>query len=271
MRTCLQEGVNLPTMRLSNEDETALSFKLRPPAHGWKKTAQGLFMKYLNSVKGFTENVSLGVMGFEGTPNQITEQKAKAMAIVKRWGGVDLGTSVGLKWYAAKYDYPYLRDMVMNFGVIVDVTETSVNWGKLAGLDQQVNDKIRPHVGYKNYTGYLGCHLSHSYHSGACMYYTFATTADGDQLKKYRETKKAIVDVILEAGGSLSHHHAIGYEHLPWYEGYVGKTGLSIIKGLKEKIDPKNIMNPGKLLVHSDQYREDYWPEFEKSLKKNAS
>jgi alkyldihydroxyacetonephosphate synthase len=93
------------------------------------------------------------------------------------------------------------------------------------------------------------CHVSHLYPSGASLYFTFfARQQAGEELEQWRAAKKAASDAIVANGGTITHHHAIGRDHLPWMRHEVGETGLELLRAAKERLDPAGIMNPGKLL-----------------------
>jgi len=93
------------------------------------------------------------------------------------------------------------------------------------------------------------CHVSHLYPSGASLYFTFiARQEEGAELDQWRAAKTAASDAIVAARGTITHHHAIGRDHLPWMRAEVGELGLGVLRAVKERLDPAGIMNPGKLL-----------------------
>ena len=97
--------------------------------------------------------------------------------------------------------------------------------------------------------GYIMCHLSHSYHAGACLYFTFAFTPSqpGDGLPQYDLVKSAIQQAFIDAGGTLSHHHAVGTEHARWLEQDVSAPGVALLRALFGGVDPGANLNPGKI------------------------
>jgi alkyldihydroxyacetonephosphate synthase len=97
--------------------------------------------------------------------------------------------------------------------------------------------------------GFIGCHLSHTYTTGACLYFTYACAQHaGAELEQYYSFKKLVTETFLANKGTLTHHHAVGREHRPWMEEEVSKTGIKALKALKAGLDPAGIMNPGKLI-----------------------
>jgi alkyldihydroxyacetonephosphate synthase len=94
------------------------------------------------------------------------------------------------------------------------------------------------------------CHISHLYPAGASLYFTvLARQQEGAEIEQWRAAKAAAGDAILAAGGTITHHHAVGADHAPWLAREVGDLGLDVLRAAKERLDPAGIMNPGKLLA----------------------
>ena len=98
--------------------------------------------------------------------------------------------------------------------------------------------------------GYIMCHLSHSYHAGACLYFTFAITPSSarDGLEEYGVVKSAIQQTFVDSGATLSHHHAVGTEHAAWLEQDISAPGVGMLKALFDGTDPGANLNPGKIV-----------------------
>jgi alkyldihydroxyacetonephosphate synthase len=98
--------------------------------------------------------------------------------------------------------------------------------------------------------GYLMCHLSHSYHAGACLYFTFAfqPTTGGDMIVEYDVVKSAIQTAFVDNGATLSHHHAVGTEHARWLEQDISTPGVAMLEALFDGTDPGKNLNPGKIV-----------------------
>jgi len=99
-------------------------------------------------------------------------------------------------------------------------------------------------------TGYVMCHLSHSYHVGACLYFTFAFRSDAgeDMLVQYDVVKSAIQPSFVDNGATLSHHHAVGTEHARWLEEDISGPGVAMLRALFGGTDPDGRLNPGKIV-----------------------
>lgn len=251
------------TMRLSCPEETQLGIAMKPRPSPAKAILQRVGKAWLRATKGIQmEKACAIIVGFEGDRKRIAAQRKRVLALTREHGGIDLGTSAGDRWYAGKYDYPYLRDALMVRGGMVDVTETSVLWSEVLPLYETMKRTLHDHLRRGEYPGYVGCHLSHSYAAGACLYFTFAAEREqGREMGQYLAAKRAAVEALVASGAALSHHHAIGYEHLPWISQALGDSGLRALRGLKDALDPDHLCNPGKLLPGPDSSLDHYWPD----------
>ena len=263
IRRCLREDCLPSTMRLSCPEETQLGIAMKPRPSPGKAILQRLGKTWLRATKGIQmEKACAIIVGFEGSRKRIAEQRKRVLALTREHRGVDLGTSAGDRWFAGKYDYPYLRDTMMERGGMVDVTETSALWSEVLPLYESMKRTLHDQLREGDFPGYVGCHLSHSYASGACLYFTFAARREpGNELNQYLAVKRAAVETLLASGAALSHHHAIGYEHLPWIESAIGETGVRALKGLKEALDPDDLCNPGKLIPGRESSLDHFWPD----------
>lgn len=236
--------------RLNDADKTALSFAYKTPQTGLKNIFGKLVKNYLKQVKKWDfSKVCLMIIAFEGDKKSVQQQQKKVNAIYKKWGGFNLGTSPGAAFEKGKYDYPYLRDFAMDRGIIADASDTSVVWSNVISAYQNIRQDILKAIQETGSQGWCGCHISHTYHTGASLYFTFACAEKaGEGLAQYSHIKKASEDAFMKHGGCLSHHHAVGYEHLPWIIEDVSAAGIRAMQSLKSGLDPQNIMNPGKII-----------------------
>ena len=237
--------------RISDPNETRFYFatKKREKLTGKVKSAVSKF--YLQQIKGYDlQRVCLAFIGYEGSAEYVTIRKRLVDEIVSRHGGICVGTGPGELYDQKKFDTPYLRDFLLDRGALADVSETSAPWSQLQHLYKQVMeraDKAFKEIGVK---GYIMCHLAHSYHSGACLYFTFAfrPSDDNRSLEQYDVVKSAIQQGFIDAGGTLSHHHAVGVEHARWLGQDISPVGVGMIRSLLEGVDPGHNFNPGKIV-----------------------
>jgi alkyldihydroxyacetonephosphate synthase len=238
--------------RVSDAKETAFSFATRRKSG--RISISSLISKGMMKVlqrRGWNlDEVCLSFIGYEGGKAHVARQKAIVKDIVSRHGGIVVGKGPGELYDQKKFDTPYIRDFLLDRGAIGDVSETAAPWSKLLPLYTNVlaaAEKVYAHLGV---AGWIMCHLSHSYHSGACLYFTFAFKHDGvDPLGQYEPLKNAIQQAFVDSGGTLSHHHAVGTEHAAWLEQDISAAGVHMIDGLFTAMDPGLNLNPGKIIA----------------------
>ena len=237
--------------RVSDAKETAFSFATRKKSNRISISSlisKGM-MKVLQRRGWKLDEVCLSFIGYEGGKAHVARQKAIVKDIVGRHGGIVVGKGPGELYDQKKFDTPYIRDFLLDRGAIGDVSETAAPWSKLLPLYTNVlaaAEKVYAHLGV---AGWIMCHLSHSYHSGACLYFTFAFKHDGvDPLGQYEPLKNAIQQAFVDSGGTLSHHHAVGTEHAAWLEQDISAPGVHMIDGLFTAMDPGKNFNPGKII-----------------------
>ena len=244
-------GDCMPTVtRLNDPKKTALSFAFKHPKTGIKDKIAKAFKWYIGNVKKIDFNqCCLMVVKYEGTPQAFNRIKNRVTAIYKKHRGVCLGAEPGRSFAKVKFDFPHLRDYVMDRSIMADVSETATTWDNLRTLHESGLADVEQAIKDTGVDAWVGCHLSHSYRTGASLYFTFGCLQrEGREIEQYLYVKKAAEDTFMKNGGTLSHHHAVGTEHLPWVEEDLSPTGLKAVKALKAGLDPNDIMNPGKII-----------------------
>ncbi|MFM1555812.1 MAG: FAD-binding oxidoreductase [Limisphaerales bacterium] len=255
---CMRHGTMPVITRLNDPGKTALSAafkKVEPPL----KQKIGAAMKwYLRNIKGidFTKCCMM-TTAYEGDYDTFHMQRRESNRVFRKHGGVNLGEGPGNSFKEAKYDFPHVRDYLMDRGVMGDVSETSTTWDNLHNLYTKTITNIQKAIRDTGVDPWVGCHISHNYHTGASLYFTFGCRQiEGRELDQYLYIKKAAEDSFLQNGGTVSHHHAVGTEHLPWIEADLSPAGLKAVRAIKDGLDPKSVMNPGKILPGPDPLRE---------------
>ena len=141
-------------------------------------------------------------------------------------------------WEKGRFNDPYLRDTLMDFGFMIDTLECTVNWSNMARVHREVRE-----VCHKLPNTIVTTHMSHCYPQGANLYFIFMTKMqDEEEFRAYHAT---ILDAIQKSGAAISHHHGIGKMFAPWLEVYLGEKEYGIIRTLKNYFDPDELMNPG--------------------------
>jgi alkyldihydroxyacetonephosphate synthase len=227
-------------LRLSDEEETRVSLDLAG-TEGLRKRALDAYLRLRRRQGG-----CLVICGWEGERDSVGRRRSLAQTRLRLGGAVPLGTSAGRSWERNRYGGPYLRDELMNLGVMVETLETAHTWTRLDELYRGVGDALRRALGQRSI---VMCHVSHAYADGASLYFTFMTRARrGEELEQWREAKTAACEAIVAAEGTITHHHAVGRDHAPYMRAEVGELGLETIRAAKDRLDPAGIMNPGKLI-----------------------
>jgi alkyldihydroxyacetonephosphate synthase len=238
--------------RVSDGPETGFSLATSKERHGFDKFAAGTVLPTLMKAKGWKDmegNICLSFIGFEGEESHAKRQKKLVDKIIAKHNGLGVGTGPGVLYDQKKFDTPYLRDFLLDRGAAGDVSETAGPWSKLAGLHAGAYAAAEAAYRQIGRKGWIMSHLSHSYHSGACLYFTFAFVGGDDMLAEYDVVKSAIQQSFIDNGGTLSHHHGVGLEHAPWLEQDISPEGVKVMRGLFAVTDPGENLNPRKIIA----------------------
>ncbi|MEL7372325.1 MAG: FAD-binding oxidoreductase [Myxococcota bacterium] len=152
-------------------------------------------------------------------------------------------------WRSAFIDAPYLQTTLVSLGILVDTFETACTWTGFEALHADIIKNVRGALKKAGGGAFLSCRFTHVYPDGPAPYYTFACPArPGDELAQWADIKAAASEVLLKHGATITHHHAVGRAHRPWYERQVPSPFIGALRGAKRSLDPAGIMNPGALL-----------------------
>ena len=200
--------------------------------------------------KGWDLNqIALGFVGYEGTAVHVRYEKSLVGKVVSRAGGMSVGKGPGVLYDQKKYDIPYIRDFLLDRGIPADVSETATPWALLKQIHDTTVAAASKAMEKAGVQGFIMCHLSHSYHSGACQYFTFAINDSSEHnMESYDLVKRAIQQSFMDNGGTISHHHGVGEEHSPWLDQDISPAGVFIQRKLFDGVDPDRRFNPGKII-----------------------
>ena len=254
IRTTVQSGLAATMLRLSDAAET--QFYRAYGAIGKRRGIGARMAEMFLDTRGFSDRACAMIAGFEGSEAEVREARATFDVIAKRHQAMALGEGQGKRWQEGRYHGPYLRDPMMDRGVGVDTLETATSWSKLDGLYVAVRDAleqaIKDNAPREGARGIVQCHVSHAYPDGASLYFTYIfPRALEREVEQWRAIKKAASDAIVAQGGTISHHHGVGEDHLPWIAAEKGPLGIDVLRAVKMALDPRGIMNPGKLIPKS--------------------
>jgi alkyldihydroxyacetonephosphate synthase len=145
-------------------------------------------------------------------------------------------------WERSRFTDPFMREDLMDYGILIDTLECAVTWSQIA----EVHEKVRAFIKRRPRTICMA-HISHAYPQGANLYFIFVTRCE--DINEYLGLQYGILEAIFKAGAAVSHHHGIGKQTAPWFEEQVGKQWIDVIRVLRNHFDPNQIMNPGGTLA----------------------
>ncbi len=230
LRTVVQAGAAPTVLRLSDEAET------------------GLNLARAGDIGGAPVAGCLAVTTFEGTAAHVEARSAEANALFAAAGGVVLGEKPAREWEHGRFAAPYLRDALLDHEILCETLETATSWSNLAALKAKVTAALTESLGGQGTAPLVMCHISHTYPTGASLYFTIIAKQLDDPISQWHIAKRAVGDAIAAAGGTITHHHAVGRDHRPWMSGEIGELGVQVLRAVKQTVDPAGILNPGKLI-----------------------
>ncbi len=204
------------------------------------------------------------LLAFESADHEQGEWMERALKIAVRAGGEaeparyrrggtkQRGTGAAAETYRAAFlRGPYMQSALIPYGVMVDTFETACTWTAFDTLDREVRAALGPGV-------MVAMRFSHVYPDGPAPYYTFGVPADhGREIEQHERIKKAASDAIARAGATITHHHAVGRLHRPWYEAERPAPFGDVLRAAKRVLDPSSIMNPGVLIEERGEAPDD--------------
>jgi alkyldihydroxyacetonephosphate synthase len=227
MRTLAQAGLLPTVIRLSDEAETAINLA-RPEEIGGQSTG-GCLM----------------ITGYEGTPSAVEAKRSAVSRLLSELGGTSVGEGPGEAWAHGRFNAPYLRDSMLDVGVLVETLETATFWSHRQALYDGVKAALEQALGQGTL---VLCHISHVYETGCSLYFTVAAKESADPLEQWLAAKAAANDAIVAAGATITHHHAVGTDHKPWLHHEIGELGVSVLRAVKADLDPSGVLNPGVMV-----------------------
>ncbi|MGW5054832.1 FAD-binding oxidoreductase [Actinokineospora sp. NPDC004072] len=239
VRAIAQDGGRCSVVRLSDPQETEVGFTLKG---GWKITA---LRRYLR-LRGIAEPCLL-VLGWEG--RDAADLAARRRATLRLIDGhLPLGRAAGEAWRHGRFAGPRQRDALMDAGVCVETLETATHWSRLDALRTAVRTALLDSLTTAERTPVVACHISHSYETGASLYFTVLVPRSADPVGQWTAAKQAACEAITGLG-TISHHHAVGVDHAPYLAAEIGELGVGVLAAVKRELDPTGALNPGKLVA----------------------
>ncbi|HMA45797.1 MAG TPA: FAD-binding oxidoreductase [Frankiaceae bacterium] len=241
-RRLAQEGVAADVCRLSDAEETRVTLA----------QAGRVATAYL-TLRGHRGGC-LAILGWEGGTAAVRRRRRDARRVLRAHGGRRLGRAVGRGWERGRFSAPYLRDDLLDAGVLVETLETAASWSRLPALHAAVRDALAGALRRSGGSPLVLCHVSHLYPTGASLYCTVLDRAEpGAELARWDAAKRAATDTIMAGGGTLTHHHGVGADHLRWLPAEVGELGVELLRTVKRRLDPAGVLNPGVLVPEEER------------------
>jgi len=233
VREVLQSQEGMPSVfRLSDPEETDVALRL----YG----VQGTPLETMLRWAGYKPGQRCLLLGSaDGSHRYARLAAANVRRRVRHFGGFPTTSFVVRKWEKGRFKDPYMRDDLMDFGVIIDTLECSTNWENLPRVHETVRNAC-----HENANVVVMSHLSHFYPQGANLYFIFIGRMDRSEFEAYHHK---VVDAIYQSGASISHHHGIGRLLSPWYPEAAGSVAFDLLTAIKNHLDPRGLLNPGVL------------------------
>lgn len=231
LRAVVQTGTGPTVIRLSDEAETGVNLA----------TTDNIGEQQLTGG-------CLAITVFEGTEAHVESRHSETRALLEASGGTSLGEGPAHAWEHGRFNAPYLRDSLLSAGALCETLETATNWSNVPILKAAVTEALTRALAESGTPALVLCHISHVYPTGASLYFTVVAAQRGNPIEQWRAAKAAASDAMVRVGATITHHHAVGADHMPWMRNEVGDVGVQILRAVKATLDPAGILNPGKLI-----------------------
>lgn len=205
---------------------------------------------------GRTDGACVLLLGFESADHPVHDLLARAIEIANDCGGLstrsstqDSEQSASAAWRTAFLRMPYRRDALARSGVLVETFESACTWDKAADLIESVRAVVSAAIGeICGEPGIVTCRLTHVYPDGVAPYFSvIARARAGAEVRVWDEIKAVASEQLVASGATITHHHAVGRDHLRWYSAQRPDLYGEVLRAAKDSLDPSGILNPGVL------------------------
>jgi alkyldihydroxyacetonephosphate synthase len=245
VRQILSSALPLCMLRLSTASETITTLALA----GHENLIGAL--ERLLAIRGLGKEKCMLLLGFNGKSTLVRTVRSETFSLTSAHAGVHVGKTFGEQWHKTRFRTPYLRNTLWDMGFGVDTLETATNWVDVPAMVDRIEAAITSASSNFGHQVHIFSHLSHVYPTGSSIYttYIFRLSADPDTtLAHWHAMKSAASQAIISLGGTISHHHGVGIDHVPYLSAEKGALGMAALSAMFRQFDPKGIMNPGKLV-----------------------
>jgi alkyldihydroxyacetonephosphate synthase len=246
----VQGRLALSMLRLSNAIETETTLLMAE-----RERLIRLLHRLLRA-RGLGKEKCLLIFAATGSSDAVRKTRRIALDVARSYRGVYVGRRIGIEWRKNRFRTPYLRNTLWDLGYAVDTLETAFLWRTLPSAMEAIIKSLSEGLKDRGEPVLAFAHLSHVYPTGASIYVTYlyriAPTAE-ETFERWQKLKHTASQAIVAHGGTISHQHGVGVDHLPWLGAEKGKLGLHALSALVKVFDPTGIMNPGKLVDETKQ------------------
>jgi alkyldihydroxyacetonephosphate synthase len=246
LRALRAERVLPASIRLVNNREFRFGQALKPASHGVTAMKDKLQRTLMTRLLGFDlSSLAACTIVMEGTRREVAEQEREIRRIAKQFRALWGGAENGRRGYTLTFAIGYLRDFMSEYGLIGESFETSVPWDRIEGMCAAVEQALNDECAARGVIGmpYLSYRVTQTYHAGACVYFTMGFSAHGlaNPTIAFEEIEHALRQVVLDNGGSLSHHHGVGKIRQAFLPQVHSPAGLELLRATKRAVDPGNV------------------------------
>lgn len=194
------------------------------------------------------------ILGFESVDRDVLPALEQALGLALAHGGecpdgVQEKPESAEAWRSAFIDAPYLQSALVSMGVLADTFETAIPWDRFPALHADLVREVRGALEEQCGKGLLSCRFTHVYPDGPAPYYTFIGPArEGEELEQWAAIKTVASEVLMRHGATITHHHAVGRTHMPWYQRQRPEVFGRVLEAAKRELDPAGVLNPGVLV-----------------------
>jgi len=245
-----QEGVLPASIRLVNNFEFRFGQALKPAPRFWKgmvERVQKFFLLKILRLRPL-EMVACTIV-MEGSRREVRHQEKAIFRTARKYGGISAGAKNGQRGYMLTFGIAYIRDFFNQFHILGETFETSVPWDRIYQVCQAAQEKLVEQCRGHQVAGkpYLSYRVTQTYHTGVCIYFTMGFSGKGleDPAQVFHDIERRLRQVILDNGGSLSHHHGVGKIRQSFLPQIQTENSIEVLRRTKEAMDPKNIFAIG--------------------------
>ena len=231
LRAVEQTGAGPTVLRLSDEIESSVN------------------LTSTDNIGGKSEESHSGCLAltvYEGTAAHAASRRTETRAVMLAHGGMSLGEGPAREWEKGRFGAPVLRDSLIDAGALCETLETATDWSTVPQVKKAVAAALTRELVADGSPALIMCHVSHVYAEGCSLYFTVVADAGADPTTRWTRAKAAATEAMASTHATVTHHHAVGTDHLPWMDREIGEMGIRILRAVKREVDPEGIMNPGK-------------------------